>query len=281
MDEADRTQRDARWRAEHAAHVREALSGGNASDIKQLYVDMGSLLEESFGDDVAGAPQLSLDETVPVVTSLLAEVEGVILDAGCGPYPTAAIALAQNRDDRAVVGLDLGIGTVRIARARAATDRVPLLAVAGDIEALPFRSGCFDGIVSDDTIEHVPHDRAAMAELVRVGAAGAPIVVATPNRRRLSVLARKAFDFVRARHQPAAHYFMTESHLREYTRRELDQLVRGLAIVERRASVGWDGRGLRRIATALTASRLLRGLDRMLVVRMRGTEHASSQDQGA
>src|SRR5205807_780132 len=71
VDLTDRVERDARWRSRHAAQVQRALANGDASAIKQLYVDMGSFHEESFADDVEGVPQLSLSGTAPVVTRLL------------------------------------------------------------------------------------------------------------------------------------------------------------------------------------------------------------------
>ena len=269
MVDPEHPDRDAAWRTKHGDQVRRTLDAGDPRAIKQLYVDMGALLEDSYGDDVAHTPLLSLPETVPVVSSLLADVDGVILDAGCGPHPAASIALAREPRPRTLVALDLSVGTVRLARARARADGAPILGVVGDLEALPFRDGGVDAALSDDTIEHVPDDRAAIAELMRATRPGAPVVVATPNRHSIVVLVAKARDRLRRRARPPSAYYAAESHLREYTRRELDELVRGIAVVERRASVGWSGGGLRRVATGLTRRPPMRGLGRMLVVRLR------------
>ena len=73
------------------------------------------------------------------------------------------------------------------------------------------------------------------------------------------------------RRQPAVNYFAAESHLREYTRRELDRLVGGVAVVDQRATVGWSGGGVRRLLTLVTRTPPLRAFDRMLVVRLRST----------
>ena len=269
MGEHDRAARDAHWRAKHTEQVRDTIDRGDPREIKQLYVDMGTLLEASYGDDAANTPLLSLSETVPVVTALLAEVDGVLLDAGCGPHPAASIALAKARPSRTIVAIDLGGGTVRLALARASSDGVTLLGVVGDLEALPFRDGAVRGVVSDDTVEHVPDDRRAVAELLRVTRGGAPVVIATPNRRSASVVARKVRDRVRGRRRPASSYYAAESHLREYTRRELDALVAGLAVIDRRATVGWSGGGARRALTAVTSVGPLKRFGRMLVVRLR------------
>lgn len=269
MGEDERIERDAGWRTAHGEHVRRALDAGDARGIKQLYVEMGELLEESYGNDVIHTPLLSLSETVPVVAGLLRDVDGVILDAGCGPYPAASIALARERPRRTIVALDLGVGTVRLARARAEVDGATVLGVVGDLEALPFREGVLDGVVSDDTIEHVPDDRRAVIELLRATRTGAPLVIATPNRHSVTVLARKLRDVLLRRRVPPAHYYAAESHLREYTRRELDALFHDVALIDRHATVGWSGGGLRRTATALTRVGPFRAFSRMLVVRVR------------
>jgi SAM-dependent methyltransferase len=255
-----------RWRDRHGESVVAALRSGDPAAVKRLYVELGELLEASYGDDVEAVPQLSLPETVPVVARLLGGVQGPVLDAGCGPLPVASMAVASAEAGRTVVALDLGAGTVRLARERAAIAGVDLLGVAGDLEALPFRDGAFAGIVCDDTIEHVPDDRRAAAELARVSAPGAAVVVATPNRRGAGVLRAKAADLLRGRRRPAAAYFAAESHLREYTWRELVALLAPVGIVDSRATVGWAGRPRR---SRLVARRGLRGLDRMLVARLR------------
>jgi SAM-dependent methyltransferase len=46
---------------------------------------------------------------------------------------------------------------------------------------LPLATGCADGVISFDVIEHVPDDERFVAELVRVAKPGARIVLTTPN----------------------------------------------------------------------------------------------------
>ncbi|MEJ7582559.1 MAG: class I SAM-dependent methyltransferase [Acidimicrobiales bacterium] len=155
------------WPARHADEVGEALAGGRPSSIKRLYVNLGEFLEEDYGNDVAGAPLLSLPETLPVVLRLLEGVDGLLLGAGCGPNPAVAIAIARE-PGRSVVALDIGTGMVRLAVARARREGVHLLGVVGDVEALPFCEGAFAGGVCDDTIEHLPDDDQGARELGRV-----------------------------------------------------------------------------------------------------------------
>jgi SAM-dependent methyltransferase len=243
----------------HRAQAPEVLRSGDPDAIKRLYVDLGAYFYEAHGGDPDGVPVLSAPETAPAVAALTQDVGGRFLDAGCGPIPVASLSLGS-RPDRHIVALDLGLGTVRIARAMAARAGVPVAAVVGDVEALPFRSDAFDGIVCGDTVEHLPHDEAGVKELARVLSCHGRMVLATPNRRSLPVVLAKLRDRVRGRRMPDDAYFVSNSHVREYTWPEFERLVRPRFNIRRRAPVGWDG-GLKRRA----ASRLVRlpGLHRL------------------
>jgi ubiquinone/menaquinone biosynthesis C-methylase UbiE len=52
--------------------------------------------------------------------------------------------------------------------------------VSGDIARLSFPSGCFDGIVCLETLEHVPNDVETLAEFYRVMKPGAWLVLSVP-----------------------------------------------------------------------------------------------------
>jgi SAM-dependent methyltransferase len=252
----------------HRREVAEVLIGGTADDVKRLYVHLGEDLESAFGDDPAAVPRLSYPETAEVVADAVPRTARLVLDAGCGPDPGAGTLVA--RRGAAVVALDIGLGTVRLARAKAALEGVHLLAVVGDVEQLPFRDGAFDAVVCDDTIEHLPDDAAGARELRRVTADGGRVVVATPNRWSAQVLVRKLRDRRAGRRHPASHYYAAESHLREYTWRQLERVTRGagLRIVARR-SVDWPGGGRRALASAVTRRWPGRLVARMLVLVLR------------
>jgi SAM-dependent methyltransferase len=55
--------------------------------------------------------------------------------------------------------------------------------VCGDATALPFDDQSFDAVTMFDLIEHVPDDRAAMAEALRVLRPGGYLLVSTPHTR--------------------------------------------------------------------------------------------------
>ncbi|GIL12115.1 MAG: hypothetical protein BroJett038_08350 [Chloroflexota bacterium] len=70
---------------------------------------------------------------------------------------------------------------IEAARAGQARRSVPHALVAA-AENLPYRSNCFDAIISNEVLEHVADDRAAARELVRVLKPGGRAVIFAPNR---------------------------------------------------------------------------------------------------
>jgi SAM-dependent methyltransferase len=70
---------------------------------------------------------------------------------------------------------------VDLSVARQAGTRLPHITLS-PAEALPFSDGCFDVVFSHEVIEHVRDDQAAAAEMVRVAAPGARVVLYAPNR---------------------------------------------------------------------------------------------------
>lgn len=252
--------------ARHRREVPEVLAAGSAQDVKRLYVHLGEDLEAAFGADPTHAPRLSYPETATVVAAAVPHDARLVLDVGCGPDPGAGTMLGE-RPDTTVVALDIGLGTVRLARAKAGLAGVRLLAVVADAEHLPFRAGAFDAVVCDDTVEHLPDDARGVAELARVVRRGGRVVVATPNRWSAQVLVRRLRDVRRGHRRPASAYFAAESHLREYTWPQLVRLARraGLRVVARR-SVDWPGSGRPAVLSALTRHPPARMLSRMLVL---------------
>ena len=250
--------------AVHRAHVARVLPTGDPAAIKGLYRELGELLGAEFGSDPDRVPALSFPETAPVVAGAVLPGHGAVLDAGCGPNPTTSIAIASGA--RTVIALDIGEHTVSLAERKAASLGVQLLPVVGDLEHLPFRHGAFTAVVCDDTIEHVPDDRAAVAEFARVLQPSGRLILATPNRWSLEVLVRKGRDRVAGDFHPPERYYAATSHLREYTWHELERLLHPRFRVRRRLIVGWQGSTAGRLATRITSLPGARLLSRMVVV---------------
>jgi SAM-dependent methyltransferase len=244
----------------HRSKSRETIASKDEAAIKTLYIELGrDIWARAGGRSDYAVPVLSAPETLSTVTDALAGTGGLILDAGCGPNPAVAIALARDRA-RSIVALDLGWGMVRTAKSVAEGQGIGLLGVAGDVERLPFRSGVFDGLVCDDTIEHLPNDEAGVRELARVLRPGGRALLATPNRHSAAVVRMKLQDRLGGARKSARDYFVASSHVREYTWPEFERLVAQFFVIDRRRPVGWRS-GLKK--RAITRLFWLPGASRM------------------
>lgn len=120
-----------------------------------------------------------------------------LLDAGSGPiqYPEY---LEYSRGYQRRICLDISITALVEARKRI---KVHGLFVVGDIAHLPFKSNCFDGIVSLHTIHHIPEDEhlGAYKELYRILVPGSKGVVV--NGWSSCRLMRWANPFIRFSHR--------------------------------------------------------------------------------
>jgi ubiquinone/menaquinone biosynthesis C-methylase UbiE len=90
---------------------------------------------------------------------LVGGAEGRTLDVGCGTGRNLSLIAATR-----VIGLDPAREPLLAARRRA--PRVPL--VQGDAQALPFRDGTFDTVISGLVFCSVPDPRRGLAEVRRV-----------------------------------------------------------------------------------------------------------------
>jgi SAM-dependent methyltransferase len=114
-----------------------------------------------------------------------------VLDAGCGTGRN----LAEFGSLGSARGVDPSPAAIEFCRRRGLSG----VTEAG-IEALPFDDGAFDLILATDVLEHVERDDLAAAELRRVAAPGAVLVVTVP-----------AYRWLWSQHDDSHH------HLRRYT----------------------------------------------------------------
>ena len=90
--------------------------------------------------------------------------------------------------------------------------------VEAKVPPLPFADNTFDYVVSFQVIEHIPNDRAFVAEVLRVLRHGGKFIVSTPNRPMS--LTRNPW------------------HVREYTVEQFASLLSSFSSVERRGVEG-------------------------------------------
>jgi ubiquinone/menaquinone biosynthesis C-methylase UbiE len=116
------------------------------------------------------AAKLSID------AALLPAARGAwTLDVGCGDGRHLRAAAA--RGSRAI-GIDYDAAEVRHARARLGP---AAYFVVADAAHLPFREGALDAVICTETLEHLPDDSAALAEIARVLRQEAPLLAAVPS----------------------------------------------------------------------------------------------------
>jgi 2-polyprenyl-3-methyl-5-hydroxy-6-metoxy-1,4-benzoquinol methylase len=110
-----------------------------------------------------------------------------VLDVACGSGYGAAIL--KNAGAMAVTGVDISDEAVAYARVHHAADGIEF--VVGDAERLS-PSGPFDVVVSFETIEHIAHPKAFLAESTRLLAPGGVLIVSTPVRLKGTLADRPA-----------------------------------------------------------------------------------------
>jgi ubiquinone/menaquinone biosynthesis C-methylase UbiE len=98
-----------------------------------------------------------------------------LLDVGCG---AGQVALIAARAAAEVTGCDIAVNWLEKARARAAAEGLKITFDEGDAEALPYRDGQFDAVVSLVGAMFAPRPELVAAELVRVCRPGGMIAMA-------------------------------------------------------------------------------------------------------
>lgn len=125
-----------------------------------------------------------------------------LLDLGCGQ----GVFLARLVREYGVKGTGVDISKKSIEFANKTYSNKSLKFINSDINKLPFRSSCFDYVVSFDVLEHIKDQEKAVNEMVRVLKKGGKILIYTLNRNYEftldSLWEKMGFDiFARAMHK--------------------------------------------------------------------------------
>ncbi len=145
----------------------------------------------------------------------LAPRPGRHLDSAAG---VGSLAIALGREGRTVIAADLSLRSLAVVRRRASKAALAhaVLPVVADLTRLPFAAGSFDSATTAETLEHIPDDAAALAELARTLVAGGALVATVP-----------------AGPEQWSDWDEWAGHLRRYTRPVLEGLL---------ARTGFEGR---------------------------------------
>lgn len=98
-----------------------------------------------------------------------------VLDVGCG---AGQVALMAARDGAIVTGCDIAENWLERARTRAASEGLTAVFEVGDAEALPYRDGEFDVVLSMIGAMFAPQPELVAAEMKRVCRSGGTIAMA-------------------------------------------------------------------------------------------------------
>lgn len=110
------------------------------------------------------------------------EQDGPILDLGCGP----GMLLAALRGRPLVIGVDVSLEWLVVARRMSRAAGVEAQLAAGLAEALPLAAGSVGAVCALDVLEHVGDQAAMVRETDRILRVGGVLVAATPNRFSLA-----------------------------------------------------------------------------------------------
>jgi SAM-dependent methyltransferase len=102
-----------------------------------------------------------------------------LLDVGCGTGP---LLVAASELDAGVIGVDIGLRWLVLARARLRDRGVSATLLCASADRLPLAASSIDLAASESLYENVPSAQAALTEAGRVLRAGGWLCLTTPNR---------------------------------------------------------------------------------------------------
>ncbi len=163
------------------------------------------------------------------------KLHGSVLENGCGVGEYLA---RISSPARLAVGMDVEF----LRLLEAAKKNGNLVCAAG--ENLPFKSGAFDVVLSNEVLEHVQDDRRAVEESISVLAGDGRFILFCPNRgypfETHGIYWRGRYRFGNI---PLVNYLPRRwrnrlaPHVRAYSRKDVDRLFKGLPVIEVHSTV--------------------------------------------
>lgn len=141
------------------------------ADLDEMPPEVVELLIDALRR-MAAHPQIQRVRQAALAALRLAPGQRV-LDAGAGAGEVARKLAALVAPGGSVVALDRSAATVAVARERHDGSAVDYR--TGDVTALDFRDGEFDGVRCERVLQHLPEPDEAIRELIRVTRAGGRI----------------------------------------------------------------------------------------------------------
>ncbi len=133
------------------------------------------------GGAPAAGGQFILERRARLVRSLFPPERGHLVDFGCG---NGAQTLLFADDFDRVTGVDVSESFLEDFRreimSRRLEDRMKVVVTGGG--AIPLPDGAADVVTSFTVLEHVPDERAALAEMRRILKPGGKLIITVPNR---------------------------------------------------------------------------------------------------
>jgi SAM-dependent methyltransferase len=143
-----------------------------------------------------------------------------VLDAGCGAGRHVCEAFRIQGVD--AIGIDLrwedlckAATTLYLMRGQIGNGHGRCLISQADVTRLPFRDETFDAVICSEVLEHIPDNRAAIAELVRVLKPGRNLAVSVPRFLPERICWALSADY---HNEPGGH-------IRIYRKRKLQRLL--------------------------------------------------------
>ena len=145
------------------------------------------------------------------------EVEGLILDVGCGFGYGSAMLLQMCAKASTVVAIDASSTALSYAKRH----HPEPIYMRADAQGLPFKDMSFDSVVALEVIEHVDNDTYLLREVHRVLRDEGILILSTPNVDHLG----RRLEYTLFRKKPPTRKPKNPYHKHEYTPKDLARLL--------------------------------------------------------